>query len=403
MGKRATDRKRRKFRSSRRRRAKSLSASNWGPILALLGTLLGVAAVVFAIIFVVLPRVLPLLGVDYKGPGAKEDTTQQIVARPSPTPHPMDGFDAGASSVELVFDGYMDYKWFGDPYFYDGKMLFTGGELVDGNALMHALLRFDPVTRTAEKLPLQPQNAHFLYPKCNDTWLVYLDAKLDGGGAVMAVDLTKQPLAPVKVKDVYTGIPEVMLDGSYIAWIDRTGTRMDKLFVCDLTTMESTTLAMFSNSSYGQSLPSLRDGLLLWADTDSGSGETSTVRSIRINASTSESYSPGTYVHDPQGDGHYTVWLDDHHAEGTKLYYCINGGTAQMIAGNVVQCGLGDGFVAYSKEDAIYAFVFDNKQTYRITSTNEVAMFLGVSENYVTWMDVTSRERDIVKFARIPT
>ncbi len=402
MGKRATDKKRRRFRSNRRRRGKSLSASNWGPVLALLGTLLSIAAVLCLIVFVALPRLLPLLGVDYKGPGARADDTPQTIAKPSPTPHPMDGFDASAAFVELVFDGYMDYKWFGDPYFYDGKMLFTGGKLVDGNAMMNTLLRFDPVTRTAETLPLQPENAHFLYPKYNGKWLVYLDAKLEGGGAVMAADITQRPLAPVKIKDVYTGIPEIMLDGDYIAWIDRTGTRMDKLFVCDLTTLESTTLAMFSNSSYGQSLPSLRNGILLWADTDSGSGETSTVRSIPINASTSGSYSPGTYVHDPQGDGRYTVWLDDHHAEGTKLYYCVDNGVAQMIAGNVVQCGLGDGFAAYSKEDAIYAFIFDNKQTYRISSTNEIAMFLGVSENYVAWMDVTSRERDIVKFARIP-
>ena len=29
-------------------------------------------------------------------------------------------------------------------------------------------------------------------------------------------------------------------------------------------------------------------------------------------------------------------------------------------------------------------------------------MLLGVSDDYVVWMDVTSRERDIVKFTKIP-
>ena len=103
-----------------------------------------------------------------------------------------------------------------------------------------------------------------MFPKFNSEWLIYLDAKLDGGGFLMAYDLTDPNADPVIIKEVYTGQPEPMLDGDYVAWIERTGTRMDKLFVCDLNTMETTTLNMFSNSVYGQSLPSLRDGLLCW-------------------------------------------------------------------------------------------------------------------------------------------
>ena len=46
--------------------------------------------------------------------------------------------------------------------------------------------------------------------------------------------------------------------------------------------------------------------------------------------------------------------------------------------------------------------MFDNRRTYRISSDQEQAQFLGVSDDKVMWMDVTTRARDIVKFAAIP-
>ncbi len=401
MRRRATNKWSRKSRFYKRRRSSSISTSNLGPILALLGTVLGIVGVICLIVFVALPRLLPLIGIDYHGPGTPTPSPQAI-ARPTPTPHPMDGFDAVSAANEVVFDGYMDYSWFSDPYFYNDVMLLSGGKLVDGQAVMNTLLRYYPETRTAEVLPIRPNNTHIMFAKCNDDHLVYLDAKENGGGTIMAVDLKSGSYVPKKVKDIYTGLPEIMLGGNYLAWIDRTGTRMDKLFVCDLTSMESTTLAMFSSSPYGESLPCLQNGMLFWADADSGSGENSMIHSIALTASTSHSYAPGTYAHDPQGNGRYLVWLDAHHSEEANLYYSENEGAAQLVASGVVQCGLSKHFVAYSKDEAIYAFVFDNKKTYRISSDRENAMFLGVSEDKVAWMDVTSRERDIVKFARIP-
>lgn len=399
MTKRATKRRYRTYKRPHRRR--SLSASNWGPFVALAATILGIAGLICLIVFVGLPKLLPLLGVEYRGFGAPTPTPQTILST-TPTPDPMEVFDPVSASREVVFDGYTEYSWFADPVFYDGTLLLSAGKLVDNKAVLGTLLLYDPESRTAEALPVKPVNTHIMYAKRNDKWLTYLDANLDGGGAVMAADLTQEPLAPFKIKDVYTGQPEIMLSGDYIAWTDRTGTRMDKLYVCDLTTLESTTLVMFSASVYGESLPCLRNGTLVWADTDSGSGDTSTIQSISLDSSTIQSYAPGTYVHDPQSDSRYTIWLDAHHAEDTNLYFCENNGTANRIDSGVVQAGLGDGFVAYSKGEAVYAYVFRNRKIYRITPERESDMFLGVSENRVIWMDVTSRERDIVKFAEIP-
>ena len=279
---------------------------------------------------------------------------------------------------------------------------------------------YDAQTQSAQRLPISPQNVHFMFPKFNDSWLVYLDANLDGGGAIMAVDLTADTMTPVKVKDIYVGQPEPMLDGNYVAFMDRTGTKKEKLFVFDLTTMESTVVEMFSGTVYGQSKPSLQDGRLLWAEPSSTQGDSdlSCIRYMQLGEVAPQSgiggngiYTPGTFVHDPKHSGKYTAWLSDVHSSGTQLYGVVDlMGDPFLIDSGVVDFGIGTDFVAYSRTDAsvspateaIFLYMFETNSIYRLTQDYESAQLLGVSGEYVIWMDVTSRERDIVKYVKIP-
>ena len=59
--------------------------------------------------------------------------------------------------------------------------------------------------------------------------------------------------------------------------------------------------------------------------------------------------------------------------------------------------------MVYSKAETIYVYVFEDAASYRITPEGEKAQFMGVSGDVAFWMDVTSRERDIMKFAPIPS
>ena len=94
-------------RRSRRRRS-SLSASNWGPILALSGTVLGIIAVIALVIFVGLPKLLPLIGISYRAPFSPTPTPAPTPA-PTPTPNPMELFDANLSLTEGRLSGFCRY------------------------------------------------------------------------------------------------------------------------------------------------------------------------------------------------------------------------------------------------------------------------------------------------------
>lgn len=373
----------------------------------MLGSVILALALCAGVAYYVLPKAADMLGFNYHAPFLPKASPPPTPV-PTPTPHPITYYEMAEHTQEVVFDGSANYKWFTDPYFYGGKLILSAGKLdaADNSIHMLHLYFYDPATSSAEALPFAPQNTHFMFPKFNDKWLVYLDANANGGGALMAVDRAASPLKPVKIKDIYAGQPEPMLDGNYVAFTDRTGTNRDKLFICDLTTMESTVVAMFSNAVYGESRPSLWSNWLLWASPDtSGGGEDSSVISyIHLAGSpTISSYLPGGFVHDPKTGGKYTAWLTDVHSGGSQLYATRGiSGTPFLIDSGVVDFGIGSDFVAYSRGQSIYLYLFETSGIYRITQDYESAQFLGVSDDRVIWMDVTSRERDIIKFIAIP-
>ena len=44
----------------------------------------------------------------------------------------------------------------------------------------------------------------------------------------------------------------------------------------------------------------------------------------------------------------------------------------------------------------------NNKKSYKLSGEYEKAQFMGVSDSHVIWMDVTTRERDILKYSEVP-
>ena len=58
-------------------------------------------------------------------------------------------------------------------------------------------------------------------------------------------------------------------------------------------------------------------------------------------------------------------------------------------------------FVAYGADEEIYVYFFDDRSTHAVTPQRESTQFVSASENYVLWTDVTFRERDVLKFAKI--
>ncbi len=396
-------------RSRIKRKRTRLSASNAGPILALLSTIVGILGALALIAFVALPRILPLVGID-RMPWQPTPSPSPTM-RPTPTPYPLTNVDLIELQHEVVLPstGFNAYRWFADPYAYGDRLVFVAGQLVGNNIHMDALFSLDMKTNETTKLTAERKNQDYVYPVCNDKWLVYLDGMPGGGGTIRAMQWSTSQT--IKVADVYTGQPRLHLDGDTLAWMQRTGSKMDKLYVCDLNTLENVAVETFNNSSYGQSDISLSRGELLYAyldkdvdETVQGARITSGLYSVSLSTGKSNVFLPGTYAHDPLTNGTYWVWRDGLHGENNALYYSKQGSPPQKIADQIVDYGLSDSFVAYSKNNAqIMVYIFDKKAAFPITPEveRERTQLLNVSNGVVIWMDITSRERDIMKYARV--
>ena len=405
-----------------RRRHSRLSASIWSPILKLAGAVLGTAAGIALITFLTMFLLETVFKVDtpLKPGGFTEKLAglfgvkEPFVVSPTPyhspvptaTPHPMELFNSEDEEKEIVLPPDLSYKWLGDPFCCNGRIIFTAGTADDGNkVLMKTLLEYDTENGNVRKLNIKPENDHVLFPVFNENWLVYLDAHYTTGGKIRAVNLKSAGKEPFTVKEIYVGQPEIRLDGDYITWLDRTGSERDKIFVCHIPTLETTVVQYFNKSSYGTSMPFLKNGRLIWAAEDNSESTariTSVLKYVDLSSSTISEFHPEVYIHNPEYNGRYYTWIDSHYGEDSTLYVYDGNGTPAAVDEGIVEFGIAEKYVAYEKNEAVWIYLFETGKTYRITPEREQTQFLGVSGGYIFWMDVTSRERDIIKYIKLP-
>lgn len=405
-----------KRRSRRRSSIKSFRSGNAGPLFKLLGvvfgSLLGLALLAFCVMFALeafFKVDTPLNASGIIGKFAGKINTPLIetpspvpTEEPTPTPHPMDDFDPAEFSRELIMPSDLNYPWLADPYYHSGTVICSAGKLSDGKVKLDKLvsceLKPDFTSGAVSELEIKPVNDHLIYPAFNEKWLVYFDANYEfGGGEIRYVDRTASRPAPKTIKKVYIGQPEIKLDGDYIAWIERTGSEREKIFICDLSTEETAVVDFFDFQASGTSMPYLSNGKLVWAAP--ASMNDSTVKSLDIKTGTITEFRPGLFVHDPKYNGQHYVWLDSPHADGAKLYGSDGVSGSFEIAEDVIDFCMDELSVIYSKDDALFVYSLFDKQNYRLTAETESAQLLGASgSSVIFWMDVTSRERDIIKY-----
>lgn len=338
-----------------------------------------------------------------------KDDTPVATPTPAPTAHPIENANTDSLIRDIAITD-TNFQWFADMNVYGDTLMFCGGEIVDGDAYMTGLFSVstdENAPRTAKRTNIILENDHIMYPCFNDNWLVYLDAKASSGGKIMCSPYSGESSEAFLVKEVYTGHPALFLSGNYLAWTERTGTSMDKLYIYDLTTRESATVQMFNKTTYyGVSKPHLSGKQLVWADVDTENSTGSMTSQICImNTESGEflSYKPGTYAHDPKSNGDkYIAWITGNHGTDSELYISYDMGEAEKIAEGVVDFYMDENYLAYQKDEMVYVYIFSTKAQYRVSKSGQCVQLIGASGGCVMWSDVSSRMREVPQYIVIP-
>ena len=340
---------------------------------------------------------------------AKTEPTPEPTPEPTQTAHPMENADMD-DVVHRISITDTAFQWFSGGCVYDDTLMFCAGEIVGGDAYMTALMEVSVnpnASSTAQRVNIVLENDHIMSPVFNGSYLCYLDAKASGGGKIFCAKYGSDYSDKVLVKEVYTGYPTLLLSDNFLAWTERTGTSMDKLYLCDLETMETATVQMFNKTTYyGVSKPHMKNGKLVWADVDTenaNGGITSQISVLDIKTGEFLSYKPGTYVHDPKTNGKNALcWLTGNHGSDSDLYVSFDMDEPVLIAENVVDFYMDDNFAAYQKDGDVYVYILSTQTSYRLNRKGQEVQLLSASGGCVMWVDVTSRERENPEFAIIP-
>ena len=387
-------RRMRRYRAGRRGRRRSIMSTNAGPWLVIAGCIAAVAAIAAAVVFLVVPL--------FRMPEEEPEPTM-VAAEPqeTPEPHRIQIVELGALQTEMD----LGKRYISSPWFFGDLMVFSAGTDEAGGPKMTDLYLYDSVAGGApERIAVDLENDDFFSLRMNEKWLVFLDGKRQGGGLIKAYD--RQSGQVKLIKECFAAQPVLNLMDDLVVWTERTGTYMDKLYAYDLTSEESVTLAAFENSRYGQSDPSAAGGEIIWAEADPSQGEgeaaRSVIRSIRTDGSGEiQSFSAGTYVHDPVTNGSAWAWIDSDHQQGAKLYVSIRRGEPFVLAESVLAYGITEDFLAYQKGDSIYVYFFEDGYEQLITPTRELTQLVSVCADKVLWYETGISSRDVLKYAPI--
>lgn len=368
---------------------------DFGPILKIGGLfLLGAGVLAVLIIFVIVPLFA----------GEKTEPVAEVSSTPTPSPTPVITGTISDKAAQLQITP----KSINDPFVFGSSVVFTTGDPAEATPEIKEIDVFDITAGTTTPVPGITKKYDSLFePKMNDKYIVYLDCKNENGGAVCGYDRTAG--TAFVMREYLYGKPKVALAGNYALWMQQTGPGTDKLYLYNLETKEVATIEEFINTPFSASAPYMSDEAIIYVQPEgesqilSGSSaslnpQISIVPLVNNGDTQRSVYNPGMTVYNPMIDGSDIVFLNGAGDENSSLMYVKKDGDTYSqpveIAKGVLNYHIGDGFVAYTKGEAIYIYYFKDGSSGTLSSDAMKAMLVSVNGKDVLWYDTTDSASD---------
>ena len=373
------------------RRRWNLDATSFGPALKLVVALLLLAAFVLLTVFVLVPFLSERL--QSGDPLFGETPAAETAKETAPPINPM-----LLNQVKTVQygAGYGLPTAVVDPSVYAGEILFATG--VSENAC-DRLVRLNPETGEFVNVELAQINDTIRYPVENADMILYADCKTSGGGSIVKLDKATGKTAVLSEFAMET--PKLAFEAPYAVWTERTDEATAKLMVCDVTSGELLTLAVFTNSPYAESAPSIRSGQVLYADADETDVGHSLIRTVLLADNSRWDFSAGSYVHDPKSAGDRWAYLSGNHDGSSDLFVSVGGGAPSRIARGVIDFDITPTCVVFSRDETVYAYAFADNKTYVLSETGTNSQFVMAGGDYALWRDMSDPAQPLWKYIKV--
>lgn len=379
------------FRKPRKRRP--FESRKSAPFIKLGIIFLAVAIVVAAVVIWVIPAIFPS--------EEKEDSIvlEEFRDPAQSTPAPGSTVAPGKLQVEAA----IDYRTINDAYAADGKIVFGTASVRGGRTYFDKLICYYTASKSSIEIEADIKYDNIMHPRVSGRYIVWIDSAQAGGGRIMCynTDTNERWL----VKEFVYAMPDISVAGNYLVFNQQAGDNTDKLYVYDMSTRESACIAVNTGNSAPTSADISSDGQIIYANHYEIDG---VYRSelIVYDIATGEETTimPGKLVSAPKVHGDYVAFLSMSTGYSKDLYLGKKDELPSLVETDVLNMCMGDGWLAYTKDDDVYICPLDTRASYKINTDLSHGYLSAASDDYVCWYDITGGydSIDVVKYAEIP-
>ncbi len=283
-----------------------------------------------------------------------------------------------------------------DPFIYGKEIVFTSSAMEGGSIKYNKLYIYDCASQSEHQISgITVKYDNILFPRMNEDYIVFLDSSLSGGGRICAYD--RKTGRQTVIKDYLYAAPEISLAGNTLTFMQQAGDSLDRLYFVDLETMETAAYRIFSGLPLAPSPVNACKNTVVYSipyRTEDGF-DRSRIYTLDLSTGEETENEPGKLINEIKTDGKNTVFLSSAAGMPTDLYV-LEGVTPRLLVSDVVNFDMGDGYAAYTKDDAVYAYCFRDKTHYKLNSDISRAYLCCAEGSMVCFMDVTGGFNDTV-------
>lgn len=309
-----------------------------------------------------------------------------------------------ASVSYLQKEALIDVSRVNDPFIYKNEIIFSSAEVTGGVVNYSALYIYDIDQQTTEKVSgIEVKYNNILSPMLNDDYIVFLDSAANGGGRICVYD--RKTRIQTAIKDYLYAAPQVAMDGNLIAFMQQAGEDLDRLYLFDLDTFESTAYRIFSGLPAVPSAVDMQNGVMVYSipyQTEDGYNR-SRVYTMDLATGIERSNEPGKLASYIRTNGKESAFLSAISGAPTELYL-LEGVTPVLIDSGVGNFEIEENYIVYTKGENVYIYTLQNKQISKLNSDISRGLLTCANDNMICWYDVTggySGRADIVRYAEV--
>lgn len=235
----------------------------------------------------------------------------------------------------------------------------------------------------------------------NDSFIAFIDANTRSGGRIVVIDRSTNEQRTVK--EYAFAMPKLAISDRYLVFMQQAGSSTDRLYMYDLNTGEAVTLKVFEGSVVLNGGLFINDEELLYSSNYTENGmDMSRLNIINLKTGKSSNYDWNLSIYGPAKWKNYIVFTSSASGVKDNLYVSINGENPKILISEITNMALGDGFVAYTKNDRVYVYMLETGEIYQINTDISKGLLANVNMGQVCWYDVTSySDVDVIKYAII--